>query len=121
MLHRVGDAVLQLVITEGLLSRYPAASLGGKADLRSSMINRAACFKYAKMLGLGKWLIVGNAVELFLHPGDQYPYPSSIMSELFEAVLGAIYLDGGLVQSHTWFTQKIGWPATFEAAVKQYK
>lgn len=122
MWHRVGDAVLQLIITEGLLSRYPAASMGDKAQLRSAMLNRAACFKHAKKLGVAKYLIVGNALERFLAPGDNpYPYPSSVLSELFEAVLGAVYLDGGLIQSHAWFAQKVGWPATFKAAAKQYE
>jgi len=94
--------------------------MGDKAKLRSSMLNRSSCFNYAQQLGLSRWLVVGNALERLLAPGDKFPYPSSIMSELFEAVLGAIYLDGGLVKSHAWFAKQIGWPATFEAAVKQY-
>lgn len=119
---RVGDAVLQLVVTEGLLSRYPEVSLGNLAILRAAMVNRTACLKNAQQLSLHRYLIVGKALERLLNPsrGQSFPYPGGTMSELFEAVMGAIYLDGGFVSTNDWFATAIGWPATFDEGIETY-
>lgn len=119
---RIGDSVLQLVVSEGLLSRYPQASIGVLANLRSVMIGRASCCKYAQQLGLQKWLIVGNDISS-IYAGENFaelPYPSSILSESYEAVLGAVYTDAGLERSHIWFAEHIVWPANLRKAIKRF-
>lgn len=81
------------------------------------MVGRASCYKYAKCFKLQRWLIVGNAI------GSNYTkeeYPPSLLSELYEAVLGAIYVDAGLEQAHIWFAKHVGWPVSFKAAVRRF-
>lgn len=118
----IGDSVLQLVVSEGLLSRYPQASIGDLAKLRSVMIGRASCCKYAQQLRLQQWLIVGNDISS-IYAGEDFAelsYPSSILSESYEAVLGAVYTDAGLERSHVLFAKHIVWPANLTKAVKRF-
>ena len=123
-LCRVGDSVLQLVVSEGLLSRYSTASIGDLAALRSAMIGRASCFIYAQQLMLQKWLIVGNGIESTCSKETSSrprpPISPNMLSELFEAVLGAIYVDADLEQAHIWFAKHVDWPATYEDALKRF-
>ena len=117
----MGDAVLQLVVSEGLLARYTSESIGNLAALRSAMIDRSSCFRYAKQLGLHKFLVVGNAIDsLYSEDLSTRMFSLNIMAELFEAVLGAIYVDSNIAQSHAWFAKQIGWPNTFKSAVHRF-
>lgn len=117
----MGDAVLQLVVSEGLLARYHSESIGKLADLRSCMIDRSSCFRYAKQLGLQKFLVVGNAMDnMYSEDLPTRVFSPNIMAELFEAILGAIYVDSNLQRSSAWFTKQIGWPPSFDAAVNRF-
>ena len=116
----MGDSVLQLIVCEGLLSRYSAESIGDLALLRSAMVGRASCYKYAKKLNLQKWLIVGNAIDsAYEEDPSARPYPANILSELYEAVLGAIYVDAGLEEADKWFAEVFDWPVRFQSAAKR--
>ena len=117
----MGDAVLQLVVSEGLLSRYSSASIGELSVIRAAIIGRGSCFKYAKQLGLQRFLIVGNAIDnTYSEDLSARIFTHNIMAELFEAVLGAIYVDANLAQSHIWFAKQIEWPRSFQAAVNRF-
>lgn len=117
----MGDAVLQLIVSEGLLSRYNSESIGDLAILRSAMVGRSSCFRYAKQLGLQNFLVVGNAIDcLQSEDSSARMFTLNIMAELFEAVLGAIYVDSNPARSHAWFAEQIGWPQSFKAAVKRF-
>ena len=86
------------------------------------MIGRASCCKYAQQLGLQQWLTVGNDISS-IYAGRhcaELPYPSSILSESYEAVLGAVYTDAGLERSHVLFAKHISWPANLQKAVKRF-
>lgn len=113
---------MQLVVSEGMLSRYPQASIGDLAKMRSVIIGRASCCKYAQQLGLQQWLIVGNDISS-IYAGKNFAelsYPSSILSESYEAILGAVYTDAGLERSHALFAKHIVWPANLKEAVKRF-
>ena len=90
-LELLGDAVLGLVVTEFLYSRYPQKSEGELTRLKSQMVSRDVLAKKAGMLGLGDFLLLGNGEE---QSGGRKR--QSILADAFEAVLGALYLDGGL-------------------------
>jgi ribonuclease III len=89
-LEFLGDAVLQLVLTDDLYERFPAFGEGPLTKARAKLVNRRALAEKAKALRLGEHLIVSRGEES--HGGRERP---SALADAYEAVLGAIYLDGG--------------------------
>jgi ribonuclease-3 len=90
-LEFLGDAVLQLVITEYLFGRYDEAGEGRLTTRRSRLVSREALKIHAAQLDLGRHLIMGRGEEA--SGGRQR---DSTLSDAFEALLGAIYLDSDL-------------------------
>jgi ribonuclease-3 len=90
-LEFLGDAVLQLIITEHLFARYHEAGEGRLTTRRSRLVSREALKTHAARLDLGRHLIMGRGEEA--SGGRQR---DSTLSDAFEAVLGAIYLDSDL-------------------------
>ncbi|CAO0821819.1 Ribonuclease 3 [Desulfarculales bacterium] len=90
-LEFLGDAVLELVITELLYKRFPQASEGQLSKARSGVVNESRLAATAVALGLGQYLFLGKGEES--QNGHQKP---SILADALEAVVAAVYLDGGL-------------------------
>jgi ribonuclease-3 len=90
-LEFLGDAVLELVITELLYQRFPQASEGQLSKARSGVVNEARLALTARGLDLGCYLLLGKGEES--QNGHQKP---SILADALEAVMAAVYLDGGL-------------------------
>src|SRR5207247_10628279 len=86
----LGDAVLQLVLTDELYERFPAMGEGPLTKARAQMVNRRALAKQGRRLGLGEHLILSRGEEA--SGGRERP---SALADAFEALLGAIFLDGG--------------------------
>ena len=85
------------------------------------MTSRACCFKYAQQLNLQQWVIVGNGLEVEVRlAGLSSEYPVNVVAELYEAVLGAIYVDAGLARSHDWFANHIKWPKKLPTAIERF-
>lgn len=89
-LEFLGDAVLQLVLTGELYEKYPGFGEGPLTKARARLVNRRSLAEHARVLGLGDHLIVSRGEEL--HGGR---YRLTALADTFEAVLGAIYVDGG--------------------------
>ncbi len=89
-LEFLGDAVLQLVLTSELYERFPAFGEGPLTKARAKLVNRRTLAEHARALGLGWHLIVSKGEEK--HGGRERP---SALADTFEALLGAIFLDGG--------------------------
>jgi len=89
-LEFLGDAVLQLVLTRQLYERFPELGEGPLTKGRAKLVNRRTLAEHAKHLGLGHHLIVSRGEER--HGGRERP---SALADTFEALLGAIFLDGG--------------------------
>ena len=90
-LEFLGDAVLQLVITEHLYARFPEFSEGQLTKLRSRIVSREGLKVHALQIGLGNYLMMGRGEES--SGGRQR---ASILADAFESLVGALYLDGGL-------------------------
>lgn len=90
-LEFLGDAVLGWVIAEIAYRRHSDLPEGKLTDLRKSVVNAAALAEVAEEIGLGEWLLLGKGEDSA--GGRRKP---SILSDAFEAVLGAVYLDGGV-------------------------
>lgn len=91
-LEFLGDAVLELCVSEHLYRRHPDMQEGQMTRARARLVCEEALFKVALALDLPAYLRLGNGEEL--SGGREKP---SIVSDALEAVIGAIYLDGGLV------------------------
>lgn len=90
-LEFLGDAVLQLLVTAMLYERFPDEPEGHLTRLRSALTKEPALVRYATALGLGDLLRLGRGEEQT--GGRQRP---SNLGDAFEAVVGALYLDGGI-------------------------
>jgi len=90
-LEFLGDAVLQLLVSELLMERAPDQPEGWLTRARASAVNRAALAERARGLGLPRFIRLGRGERLA--GGADKP---SILADLFEAVIGALYLDAGL-------------------------
>jgi ribonuclease-3 len=91
-LEFLGDSVLGLVVSEFLYSKYPGKLEGGLTKLKSFLVNETTLFRTAEALNLGKYILLSQEEDRA--GGRKRP---SINADAFEAVIGAIYLDGGLV------------------------
>lgn len=90
-LEFLGDAVLQLVITEYLFSHFQAEAEGQLTKLRSRLVSRDALRTHAAALDLGHYILMGRGEEA---SGGRDR--TSTLADAFEALIGALYLDGGL-------------------------
>jgi ribonuclease-3 len=88
-LEFLGDAVLGWAVADIAYHRYPVAE-GQLTDLRKSVVNAIALAEVAHGIGLGEHILLGRGEAIA--GGSDKP---SILSDAFEAVLGAVYLDGG--------------------------
>ena len=89
-LEFLGDAVLGLVITDHLYRTYPGLLEGQLAQVRAAVVNADALATAAEQLRLGEVLFLGRGEDA--SGGREKP---SILSDAMEAVIGAVYLDGG--------------------------
>lgn len=89
-LEFLGDAVIQLIITEELYLRFPNSPEGQLTKLRSRLVSKAALAKLASKICLGDYILLGK--------GEQASGGSkrdSTLADTFEALIGAIYIDSG--------------------------
>ena len=115
-LEFLGDAVLALAMADLLMARFPEAREGDLSKMRASLVNAGVLARKARELGLGPWLRLGKGEE---KSGGRDKV--SILAAAFEAVVGAIYTDGGLAPAQrvveSLFVDDIGGPA----AERDYK
>ncbi len=93
-LEFLGDAVLELLSSRFFFETYSDMSEGEMTRLRSSMVCEPALAFCARDLDLGKYILLGKGEEA---TGGRKR--DSIISDVMEAVIGAIYLDGGLLEA----------------------
>jgi ribonuclease III len=102
-LEFLGDAVLGLVVTGFIYNNYPQLPEGDLAKLRASVVNAQVLAEVAEELGLGESLLLGKGEDA---TGGRSK--SSILSDALEAVIGAVYLDGGWEPSAVLVMQLVG-------------
>jgi ribonuclease-3 len=90
-LEFLGDAILNLCVTDLLYKRFPELLEGDLAKLRASLVSEPALAEIAADVGLGEAVQLGRGERL--SGGTRKP---SIMADAFEAVIGAVYVDGGI-------------------------
>ena len=97
-LEFLGDAVLELIVSTYLYSAYPSAHEGQLSKLRSCLVNAAAFAALARQLDLGGLLQLGRG-EARSGGHDK----NSLLAAALEAVVGALYLDGGFARAQDVF------------------
>jgi len=90
-LEFLGDAVLGIVVTDMAFREFPEMPEGELAKLRAAIVNMGALADVARDIGLGRFVLLGKGEEM---SGGRDK--SSILADVIEALLGAIYLDRGL-------------------------
>lgn len=95
-LEFLGDSVLGLIISDLLCERFPDVDEGKLSKMRSSLVKEETLARVARVLGLGPQLLLGKGED-----STQGRDKDSILSSAYEAVLGAVYLDGGLPAAYT--------------------
>jgi len=90
-LEFLGDAVLDLVVGEYLFKKFSSSDEGKLSKIRASLVNEEGFNKLANYLKLGEYIYLSNAEEK--NGGRE---KASLLSNAFEAVMGAIYLEAGL-------------------------
>src|SRR3989338_6694119 len=89
-LEFLGDAVLELAITEYLYEKYPKKTEGEMTALRAALVNSITLSEAASELNIGDFLLLSKGEAKSLGKARQY-----ILANAFEALIGAIYLNGG--------------------------
>ncbi len=90
-LEFLGDAVLDLIVGEYLYKKFRTYDEGKLSKMRASLVNEGGFTSLANHIGLGEYIYLSNAEE-----NNNGRSKSSLLSNAFEAVMGAIYLETGL-------------------------
>ncbi|MCC7475247.1 MAG: ribonuclease III [Pirellulales bacterium] len=89
-LEFLGDAILGVVVCENLFQQFPDLLEGELTKLKSVVVSRQTCAKISLALGLREFLVLGKGMTT--HPA----VPPSVLSDVLESLIAAIYLDGGM-------------------------
>ncbi len=95
-LEFLGDAVLSFIVTDDLSATNPTMEEGELTKIRSRLVNRKILAQRARELGLTEFLLLSPSAAQSIDSGFE-----SILSDAFEAIVGAIYLDGGIHAART--------------------
>lgn len=90
-LEFLGDSILGMLIADHLYRRLPDTAEGDLSLLRSRLVEAASCGAYIAKLNIAHFLLLGKGEQLNKGRGRE-----TILADLFEAIIGAIYLDGGM-------------------------
>ncbi len=90
-LEFLGDAVLGLLISDYLYQRFPSEAEGKLSWLKARLVEARSCAKFLLQLELAPFVLLGKGERANEGKGRE-----TILSDLFEALIGAIYLDGGM-------------------------
>ena len=101
-LEFLGDAVLEIILTEYLFTVYPEADEGVMTKMRSALAQESAIAQLARRMRLGSYMYIGRG-EASSGGADR----DSTLCDLFEAVLGAFYLDQGMDTARQWLLQLV--------------
>ena len=101
-LEFLGDAVLGLVVCEQLFLLFPEYQEGDLTKVKSAVVSRRTCARISKLLNLGDFLFMGKGMHM------QSAMPANLLADVFESLVAAIYLDGGLEAVKPFILKYIG-------------
>jgi ribonuclease-3 len=101
-LEFLGDAVLGLITCERLFHLFPNYQEGDLTKIKSAVVSRRTCARISRKLSLGDYLFLGKGMH------SHVAVPSSLLADVFESLVAAIYLDGGLDAAREFILQHVG-------------
>ncbi len=101
-LEFLGDAVLDLIISEHLYTAFPESDEGQLSGNRAKIVNRTSLAGFAKKIALGEHLFIGKSADKTKIQASQ-----SALADALEALIGAVYLDAGLVEARKFIMRHI--------------
>lgn len=101
-LEFLGDSVLGLLVSDYLYEHLPSEAEGQLSYLRSRIVDAASCAQYIQKLNVGEFVLLGRGEKMNDGKGRE-----TILADLFEALVGAIYLDGKMDAAILFFKNKI--------------
>src|SRR5947209_8016830 len=101
-LEFLGDAILGLVTCEQLFTRFPDYEEGDLIKIKSVVISRRTCARISRALNLGEFLFLGKGMHVHA------AVPASLLADVFESLVAAIYLDGGLEAARQFILRYVG-------------
>jgi ribonuclease-3 len=101
-LEFLGDAILGAVVCDLLYHQYPEYLEGDLTRLKSIVVSRQTCAKISDLLGMEELLILGKGMTT--HP----TVPPSLLADVFESLIAAIYLDGGMKPAREFIEKHMG-------------
>lgn len=97
-LEFLGDSVLGLIISDYLYAHLPTEPEGYLSHLRSHIVEASSCAQLLNHLGIAQYVLLGKGERMNDGRGRE-----TILADLFEALIGAIYLDGGMDAAQLFF------------------
>jgi ribonuclease-3 len=101
-LEFLGDAVLGLVVADALFRQYPTYDEGQKSKIKASVVSTQALARQAEEIRLGDHLILGRGEE---KTGGRFK--QALLADAYEALIAAIYLDGGIEAAETFLRREL--------------
>jgi len=114
-LEFLGDSVLNFVVTADIFNQYNGLAEGDLAKLRSNLVNADVLATVAQRIGLGDCILLGRGAE---RSGGRER--TSILSDTFEAIVGAIYLDRGFKVAREFILDSFGDEIEVKAGADYY-
>jgi len=111
-LEFLGDAVLNFIVAEYLHTEHPGMEEGDLTKLRSRLVNRRILAQQARALHLSDFLLLSSSAAQSIDHGSE-----SILSDAFEAIIGAMYLDAGLEGARKFVHRSLLGSKTLESAL----
>ncbi len=101
-LEFLGDAILGAIVCELLYHRFPDFLEGDLTKIKSVVVSRVSCAKLSEALGFQECLLLGKGMA------QNATLPSSLLADVFEALVAAIYLDGGDAEARRFVKATVG-------------
>lgn len=113
-LEFLGDAVVGMVVADYIFERFPLLPEGDLTKIRAAVVCEPSLAARARSLEIGRWMLFGKGEAGSGHERD------SILADAFEAVVGALYLDGGLAVARSFILRELS-PLVAEARSGQVR
>lgn len=101
-LEFLGDSVLGLITCEQLYRRFPDYQEGDMTKIKSAVVSRRTCARMSKALNLGDYLFMGKGMHY------HSAVPANLLADVFESLVGAMYLDGGIEPVKEFILKHVG-------------